>query len=268
MRMSLGIAFKGPEGVVMAADSRVTLMQQLPNNTLLPAHFDNATKLLKVGGQNFVGVVTYGQGALGTLEPRTAHSYMPEFEAEVNAVGVGRLSVQDFTQRLSDFFVDRWNGANMPQGADPMFFLVGGFDEGTNYGRLFQVSIPDSPAPIEQAANEFGISMGGQTEYVGRLLGGFDGRLPGIVRAALGLDQQQETTMVQEIRKQLNTAIPYQFLPLQDCVDLAIFLIRTTVAIQSFTVGLRGVGGSIDVATITRMEGYQAIQAKRVVGER
>lgn len=267
--MSLGIAFKGPEGIVMAADSRVTLTATLPNNTLVPAYYDNATKLLKVTGQDFVGVVTFGQGALGTTEPRTAHSYIPEFEAELSSkANLGRLSVQDFAQRLSAFFVARWNAANMPKVADPMVFIVGGFDEGATYGRIFQVSIPNSPAPVEQVGNEFGINLGGQTEYVTRLLGGFDARLPAVVRASLGLNQQQETAMTQEIRKQFNTAIPYQFLPLQDCVDLAIFLIRTTVALQSFTVGIRGVGGSIDVATITRMDGYRAIQAKQVVGER
>ena len=72
--VSLGIAFKGPEGIVLAADSRVTLMALKtgvavptqpgqpapPQAALLPATFDNATKLLKVKGQNYVGAVTYG----------------------------------------------------------------------------------------------------------------------------------------------------------------------------------------------------------------
>ena len=82
--MSIGIAFKGPEGIVLAADSRVTLTGQRPNsNVLVEAHYDNATKLLKVRGQDFVGAVTYGLGALGDREPRTAHSYLPEFESEL-----------------------------------------------------------------------------------------------------------------------------------------------------------------------------------------
>ncbi len=73
--MSLGIAFKGPEGIVLAADSRVTLtvIPQLPSIPLppglpammVPATFDNATKLLRVKGQGHVGAVTYGIGAIG-----------------------------------------------------------------------------------------------------------------------------------------------------------------------------------------------------------
>ena len=57
--MSLGIAFKGPEGIILAADSRVTLMAQLAGqNIAIPSTFDNATKLLRVEGQKYVGAVT------------------------------------------------------------------------------------------------------------------------------------------------------------------------------------------------------------------
>src|ERR1043166_7161045 len=111
--MSLGIAFKGSEGIVLAADSRVTLTVQQPTPVagqivLLPATFDNATKLLKVKGQEHVAAVTYGVGALGQAEPRTAHSYLPEFETELAVADVQRLGVQDFAQRLSDFFMQKW----------------------------------------------------------------------------------------------------------------------------------------------------------------
>jgi len=112
--MSLGIAFKGPEGIVLAADSRVTLMAQIPGeNMLVPATYDNATKLLKIAEQKYVGAVTYGLGAIGQAQPRTAHSYIPELEENLKKEGVGRLQVKDFAQRLSAFFMDRWT-AQMP----------------------------------------------------------------------------------------------------------------------------------------------------------
>ena len=62
--------------------------------------------------------------------------------------------------------------------------------------------------------------------------------------------------------------IPYQFLLLQDSVDLAIFLIKTTAKLQGWAAGARGVGGAIDVATVTRTDGFRAIQEKQIVGER
>ncbi|TME17759.1 MAG: hypothetical protein E6I70_09735 [Chloroflexi bacterium] len=265
--MSLGIVFKGPEGVVLAADSRVTLTANLPNNVFLPAYFDNATKLLRIRGQDFAGVVTYGQGALGQAEPRTAHSYIPEFEAELGADKVGRLGIKSLADRLGRFFLARWNQANMPAGADPLYFLVAGFDQDATYGRVFLVAIPGAPEAVEQSPNLFGIVYGGQTEYVQRLLNGYDGRLPDIATKALNLTPAQKTTLEQALPPEVGIRIPYQFLPLQDCIDLSIFLIRTTVSAQRWTVGIRGVGGFIDVATITRTEGFEPVQEKQIRGE-
>ena len=62
--MSLGIAFKGPEGIVLATDSRVTLHaeQRRPDGGILlfPSTFDNATKLLSFTGHPYVGAITLG----------------------------------------------------------------------------------------------------------------------------------------------------------------------------------------------------------------
>jgi hypothetical protein len=61
--------------------------------------------------------------------------------------------------------------------------------------------------------------------------------------------------------------IPYEILPLQDCVDLATFLIRTTISAQNLAVDVRGVGGTIEVATITRTDGLEWVQKKELHGE-
>jgi hypothetical protein len=270
--MSLGIAFKGPEGIVLAADSRVTLTAQLqqPNQPpmLLPSTYDNATKLLRAKGQNHVGAVTYGVGAIGQAEPRTAHSYIPEFEQQLG--GVDRLSVQDFATQLSQFFLAKWQAQNMPaaQGQD-MVFLVGGYDEGAAYGRVFEISIPSRPAPTEWhgGAGQFGLVWGGQREYADRLIHGFDGNLPNLAKAFLNLDDQRREELRQHLLGQLQMPVPFAFLPLQDCVDLAIFLIRTTIVMQHWIVGVRGVGGAIDVAVITQTEGFAEIQKKKLTGE-
>ncbi len=71
----------------------------------------------------------------------------------------------------------------------------------------------------------------------------------------------------QKALAQLQLTIPYQVLPLQDCIDLAIFLIRTTTTAQNLSIGIRGVGGAIDVAVITQREGLRIIQRKELVGE-
>lgn len=261
---------------MLSADSRVTLTaQQAGTNTVLPSYYDNATKLLRIGGQDFVGAVTYGVGALGggpgAPQPRTAHSYIPEFEQELAAdIGEDRLSVEGFATKLGDFFQRQWT-ATMPPNTpanDTLVFLVGGYDKGAAYGRVFEVVIPTTPTPAERNPDDFGITWGGQIEAVGRLLSGYDPQLESLIRTHVHLNTAQTKNLREKVLGALAVPIPYQFLPLQDCVDLSIFLVKATATLQKWTLGIRGVGGAIDVATITRTEGFTPIQEKRVEGER
>jgi hypothetical protein len=277
--VSLAIAFKSAEGIVLAADSRVTLMgtvqaQNAPPGTpplMLPATFDNATKLISVKGQTHVGAVTYGAAAIGQQAPRTVSSFLPEFETEL---GDQRLPVEDFARKLGEFFTRQWNSAGMP--ANPplpnnMFFFVAGYDDGAAYGRLFQLHVPNAPTPQEVmgGTGQFGATWGGQREITDRLLVGFDPAIPNLVQELLNIPpNQRRPNFEQEIKNRLITPIPWLFLPLQDCVDLSIFVVRTTITLQKWLVGVRGVGGAVDVATITRTEGFRAVQVKALTGEK
>lgn len=279
--MSLGIAIKGTEGVVLAADSRVTLFAQLvpaaqasPPPMLIPSTFDHATKLLKVHHENLkhVAAVTYGAGAIGLKQPRTARSFMPEFEQQLGETQ--RLTVLDFANKLSSFFAKQWAASDMRPGMGPqndMVFFVGGYDPDDAYGRLFKFSIPTSPAP-EPAMPEglFGAAWGGQREITDRIVHGFDPALPQIVEDIFAVPPTERNPDVlgEQLRAKFDAPIPWQFLPLQDCVDLAILLVRTTIAFQRFTVGVRGVGGAINVATITRTDGFKEVQVKQIFGEK
>lgn len=273
--MSLGIVFKGPEGIVLSADSRVTISaKDTQRNITIPATYDNATKLLRFTGHDYIGAVTYGLGVLGQQEPRTAHSYIPEFEAELADFArdntITRFTVEQFTQLLSDFFMTQWEALKMPMtGIEPLTFLVAGFDEDQPYGRIFQVRLPLQTKPQEQSAGRatFGITVGGQDFLVQRLLAGFDGRMIAKLAERFDLDDAERQKLHQEMQSQFQARIPYQFLSLQDSVDLAITLIRSTMAIQSFMVDVRGVGGHIDVATITKTDGFGWVQQKAIRGE-
>jgi hypothetical protein len=267
--MSLGIVVKGPEGLVLAADSRVTLGQQQPGQPPTFVNFDNATKLLSFGESNianphrYIGAVTYGQAAIGL---RTANSFAPEFEEKLPEK---RIGVSDFAKRLSDFFMEQWQSVMPAKYTGPsMTFVVGGFNDGEPYGRVYLIEIPNAPTPVEQhpQPGDFGITWGGQREFVDRLLQGYDHHLPKLIQAALHLNPAQVSELEKTLQP-LQMSIPVQMLALQDCVNLAIFFIRVTIEAQELSVGVRGVGGAIDVATVTRREGLQFVQRKKIVGE-
>jgi len=154
--MSLGIVIKGPEGVVLAADSRVTLSAQRPDGPMIPVNYDNATKLLSFPKQPFIGAVTYGVAAIGS---RTAHSFLPEFDLKLEET---RLKVEFFAKKLSGFFMDLWRN-EMPknyQGPE-MTFIVGGYDIEDAYCKVFLFGIPERPTPEPRNPENFGMTWGG-----------------------------------------------------------------------------------------------------------
>jgi hypothetical protein len=228
--------------------------------------YDNAQKVLKFAGHKYVGAVTYGEASIGL---RTASSFIPEFESGLDGT---RLQIGDFAQKLSDFYMQQWKNTSLPvtpdYKGDGMTFLVGGFNDGEPYGRVYVCTIPNVPKPIEQNPNlgEFGIIWGGQRDIVDRIIQGYDTRVLDIAAKALNLSQPQ----VQQLRQALGPLampVPIQFLSLQDCIDLAIFFLRTTMSAQKLTVGIRGVGGPIDIAIITKTDLFRFIQQKQLFGE-
>jgi len=269
--VSIGVVIKGAEGLVLAADSRVTLMAPAVDGSQIPVSFDHAEKVMCFGDQRngdghwYVGAVTYGLGGIGL---RSIGSFMPELRGELDKQKE-RLPVCDFAQKLSDFFMKRWR-KNMPDDFEGpgVTLVVAGFDEGEAYGRTYLVEVPNAPDPLEQhPGQQFGITWGGQRDVVDRLLRGYDVRLLDVAKQVLSLNDEQVTALEEKLRP-IALQLPMHIMPLQDCVDLALFFIRTTIEAQRLSAGIRGCGGAIDVAIITRTEGFKFVQKKTIRGER
>jgi len=136
-----------------------------------------------------------------------AHSYLPEFETELATQK--RLSVEGFASKLGYFFQHHWNASNTPAEAEPMKFLVGGFDAGDAYGRVFELAIPTSPTPVNQNVTGFGITFGGQYGIAARLLSGYGLRLQALVKTDVHLNAAQTTNFKRKVLEGLAMPIPY-----------------------------------------------------------
>lgn len=267
--VSLGIASKVPEGIVLAADSRITLYNTVKGlngaDISVASVFDHHSKLLPVRGQEFVGIITFGLGAFGTAaEFRTAQGFMPEFET---TLGKERLSVKDCATKLSEFFKKEYERLTDGQPyLDDIYFIVGGYDEDSPYGKLFRFSIPSAPNPVESTG--FGPIWGGDTGVVNRILNGIDGAGIEFLKARFNLDDAATIALTTDLTSSCSLPVPTYFTSLQDSINMCVGLIRTTIAVQSWTTGQRTVGGMCDVATITRTEGFKFVQHKEVTGEK
>lgn len=263
-KMSLVAVVKGPEGVVLAADTRLTLTIKQEDGSSRNVNYDNATKILRFEKpHNFVAAVTYGNAVIGN---RSVHSFTPEFELQLSDE---ILTISQYAALLSTFFKHRWEEISTPDAPQigSVSFIVGGYDQDKPHGSICYFDIPSHPEPILEYENDFGMRWGGQLHIANRIIHGFDPDFISILDEHLSHTDVKAQKLAEIARSRLEYAIPYNMLPLQDCIDLVTFLIRATITAQGLSTGMRGVGGSIEVASITRTDGFNWVQKRDIRGE-
>jgi len=149
---------------------------------------------------------------------------------------------------------------------DSISFIVAGIDK-DNIGKAFLGLVPEKPTVKRDT--EFGGPLWiGQTEVVTRIIKGFSwelSTLPFIQDAkAKGIDVDDGLSNMEYI-------INWNIMTLQDSVDFCVLLTQITESIQRFSDGtfmnpggITGVGGPIDIVTITVEGGFKWIAQKEV----
>lgn len=95
-----------------------------------------------------------------------------------------------------------------------------------------------------------------------RLINGVSQALPTALKN-LGVDEGRTmdytTCIIEEVREDF----VQDGMPIQDAIDLADYLVDTTIKYARFAPGHATVGGPIEIAAITRHEGFKWIQRKQ-----
>lgn len=259
--MSLAITVIIPEGVVQAADSRVSIPVSLTDSVLTYSHLDNATKLLVFEKpHDNISVTTYGAGTIGA---RTAYSFVQEFQ---KTLPPQRVSVKKFAQLLQTFYKAEWDKIDNNPQTSPMVFQVAGINASQQFGELYVVSIPGDDPPQKVIGNgQFSLYYGGDKSIVERLVQGRDTRIDGLIINEPALnDRHAELERIFSEVEAMH-GLPLGAYALQDAIDLARFLIATTAQMQKLSLNLKSVGGAIDVSCVTKAGACELISKKKVV---
>lgn len=276
--MTLAVAVVTADGIVVAADSRTSLhvSNPVPAGPIAPTAYRVASDFThKVFDAEEVAVATFGEAF---IDGRNVASHMAEFVA----TKAGSCSTpQNGAAELADFFgrrYDAWVAAAQQPAPPPnitaLGFLVGGYGNGV--GEVYEVSIPARTATlIATTANGGGAAWRGQTDVVTRMIRGSDLELLG--RLAPARNQQAEFAALRPTLDELGYIIPFDKMNLQDAIDFALLCIRTTIDVQRLTLGTvanrpnlswPGVGGPIEIATVTAVDKFAWVQRTAVQGER
>lgn len=238
--MTIVVGVAAPDGLVLAADSRSTRVYHGTNHHRIAT--DSAQKVFSICSR--YGVAAYGASFIGRS---TIAGVMDEFVAEIgDKVPTGIL---EFADALGGFFHERLmrSGEDL-DGEGQLGFLVGGYGSDDGLGRFLDVQVPGSPDSVpprefdihdlEVSTDSLGVVPFGMTQAWTRLVAGVDWDL----LSASGIEVHEDLRTTLD-KFEYNLIFP---ITLQDAIEYADFVIRTTVDIGRFSNGTGLKPGSLD----------------------
>jgi hypothetical protein len=233
--MSLAVTVYVPAGIVIAADSRTTLTRREERDVegkrvsveqpLVLS--DNANKVITLHKVP-VGMATYGAAV---IQNRMVDSHVAAFE---EAALAAQDDAESVAGKLVEYFREQFAGVSVG-------FYVAGYRSEADRAVPYVFHCNTTREPYVKRINQddsgksvFGVARGGDTLIANRL----------IAKDYLPI---------------------FSAMPLQDAVDYAIHLIRTTIDELRFEPRFPSVGGAIDVLVITPSE-LRFVQRKELHG--
>ena len=95
-----------------------------------------------------------------------------------------------------------------------------------------------------------------------RLLLGFASNLPALLEAEFPENHAQFVAAFNKIRPMISVPLVQAAMPLQDAIDLARYLADLTIKFSTFAPGASIVGGPIEIAAVTKHEGFKWVTRK------
>lgn len=285
--MSIAVLIGVHDGIVIAADSASTLtISVAPGAAAGIANvYDNANKIFNLYKGKPIGCVTFGLGSIGNssigtlikdlrvklMDKEKAKNLDPPFDPDNYTMeGVSKTTAQFLAQECKKY------PATMP--AVNMGLLFGGYSTGQSLGDSWRVEIqagvPTDPVQL-RPPDQAGISWGGIGEVINRIVLGFSPLIYQVLAEVSGGGGQAPAT-AQQLFAQLNqllitrlqASLVFAPMPIQDAIDLGRFLVHASITFSRFLPGAQMVGGPIEIAAITKHEGFKWIERKHYYNQR
>lgn len=270
--MTIALLIKVHDGVVLAADSASTLIGANPDgSTSIMNIYNNANKVFNLHKGLPIGAMTWG---LGNIGPASISTLSKDLRVKFQGAGSDPWAIDHRTYdieavaaRAAEFFYDDHfvplYGADAGNAGQDLGYLVGGYSSDANDPRVFVIGSmgPSAGKPIEILAGETGAAWWGQPEAIQRILTGTS-MDTAVALTNLGVPMPQAQQTAAALQQQVQTQLVWPAMPIQDAIDLAEFLVHATIQYVRFSPGGATVGGPIEIATITKHEGFKWVARK------
>jgi 20S proteasome alpha/beta subunit len=231
--MTLIVSVRVPDGIVIAADSLSTAKEEEQSSAIT---FSHAQKIFPFYEKYGVGI--FGAGLIANESVFVA---MRLFEQDLKEKETSFKGVSEVAQEIGNYFHNLLQEQLETENKSLDFLQPGQYVYGFHV-----VGYDDAdPKTVEV--------------HVGK-------NINPQIRKELGCTYTGNGEIVQAIWELYKTDTanqpPYPLFSLQDAMDYAEFLIRTTTAHQQFSKKRPDVGGNIDIAIVTFFGGFQWIRQK------
>jgi len=265
--MTIAISLKVNDGVILATDSAATIFTPRSNNSpggVLNV-YQNAEKLFNLCEGKPVGAITWGSGSIGAASISTL---MKDFrKIQKGQISDDNINIENITDKLAAYiYNDKYLPAFQawPDNKPNIGFLVAGYSSQESFPEewKFEILSGELVNPIKiRKKEESGIIWNGEPEAISRLI---LGQSPGLRSVLIdsGIDEEKVQEIIDRANQKLTTPIVIAPMPIKDAIDVAEFLVETTINYSKFSPGASTVGGPIDIAAITKHEGFKWIKRK------
>jgi hypothetical protein len=259
------VSVKVTDGIVLASDSATTFFD---SNGVAIKVYNNANKIFNLVKGLPLGAMTYGAGSIGASSIATlskdlrsqfsVHDSPFYFDPE-------NYSVEEVAKKCQQFFQNQFDTA-YPDGLPGamMGYRVAGYGTGDVLAQGWEFFIGDGQTEQMQrfcGADDFGVRWAGDGEALNRLVLGFSG---GVLDALVdeGLNPDNVPAVRQALVDRTFRALYLPAMPIQDAIELARYLAETAAKFSHFSLLAPTIGGPIEVATITKHEGFKWVARK------
>ncbi|WP_296798276.1 hypothetical protein [uncultured Methanobrevibacter sp.] len=253
--MTIAIALKINDGIVLATDSASTIVgEEIEDGVRSVRHtYFTADKLFNLKKGSRIGAMTWGHGSINNDSISTLVKDFRK-ESEKKEYDSVEAIVNDFKSFLENKIAPKTS----------VGFLIAGYSKGKGHPEMFLINIDNGniEEPKELNADDpLSISWFGETTFLSRLLLGLDKRLIEILEDNV-VDKETIDNILKDCKEKLQLPLGVPAMPIQDAIDLVKFLADISVNSSRFVPGAQVIGGPIDIAVITKHEGFKWIQRK------
>ena len=214
---------------------------------------------------------------LGHFGPASINTLTKNFRVDLmqgrlaDQLDLDAYAIEDIVGLLNRYFREKFAEIDPPPAASNIFeFWVGGYGANDDKGSVWKIVIHagSQRQPMQLAGPEQNeiVMWGGQDQAIKRLIFGFDDNLQAML-VSFGVTDEAATAVLEQLRQGTQTPLVHSTMPIQDAINLADFLVDVTKQYYRFLPGANTVGGSTDIATVTKHEGFKWIKRKHYYPE-